>query len=129
MDRNVIRCAVAEIRTLDGRGPETAAALIQQLSSDTYAEREEASRRLGQNIGFYAPALRKALAGPLHLEAQMRSRTLLHDAKRSQTQQIVAELRLLTDLDYLRKIKAECSDADLAVVEARIAQLESANQG
>jgi hypothetical protein len=125
LDDQVIRCVIAELQALQQRRPDNAQALIQQLGSEQYAQREEATRQLKDDLAFYAPALRAALDEPLSIEARMRIRSLLQDAKPSQTEEMVVALKLLDDVEYLKVVQQRCAGDDQQLVASRIEALQS----
>jgi hypothetical protein len=127
LDDQVIHCVIAELEAMQNRHAGDAEKLVERLDSEQYAVREQAARELRDGIAIFAPSLKAALDEPLSIEARMRIKSLLQDAKPSQTEDMIAALQLLSDVEYLEVVKQRCAADDQQLVAWRIQQLQ-ANQ-
>ena len=97
--------------------------LIAALSSPEYSRRELAGEKLKENVARFAPALKAALHDGLPVESRMRIKSLLHDANRNESDELVMALKLLDDIEYLKVVQNRIGEQDRQVVTERIQKL------
>jgi hypothetical protein len=123
LDERVVQCVIAELQALAEHRSDDVQQLIEQLGSKEYAQREAAAQMLKEGIVRYAPSMRVALGESLSVEARMRIKSLLQHSQGNQTEEMVAALKLLEDVEYLKVVRTRCADDDQEMVASRIEQL------
>ena len=119
----VAAAVLARLRSLAGRDEAAdAARLIEQLASDSYAQRQQATQALSAEYSQYARYIQKALKDPASSpETISRLKKIVADNQhREPTARLVASLDLPSDAEYLVGLLEKTTGSDRDLVAARL---------